>query len=98
MTKTVRILKGAKEHLEQYGWQRFAFGFKHGPCCAVGAINVAATDDAFGKGGDLTAYQAIGALKMSIGIHSLGIWNDDSTRTKEEVLAAFQTAIDQESK
>lgn len=91
--QTADVLKRAKERLETRGWVQGNFETARG-CCAVGAI-IAETlhnNDAF--------YAAENALDEALGMYAVLIteWNDDPSRTKEEVLSLFDKAIENELK
>jgi hypothetical protein len=55
--------------------------------CTVGAISRAAPD------GCDVYWVALDLLRNVVGTSAIEIWNDQPTRTKEDVLAAFDKAI-----
>lgn len=57
--------------------------------CAIGALDVAAHS----SGDRFTYSDARDALRQAVGVHLLPEWNDESGRTKADVLAAFDRAI-----
>lgn len=103
----VEILHEAREILVEKGWTQGCVardargkicdvGSRAAVCfCAMGAISkVAAFDDPLRP-----AKQAIIALRRAIGLtrslQGVGAWNDAPERTKEEVIAAFDKAIEE---
>lgn len=64
--------------------------------CSIGAIDRALylLDGTF-RLNDVLLDSAFDALAKSVKVDSIALWNDDSCRTHEEVLAAFDDAIAQ---
>lgn len=82
---TRAILLAAARHLERHGWTQGARGSRGTPCCAVGAIGVAA-------GSAHAAYEAVAVVRQHLGVHGLSSWNDQRGRRAAEVTAALRGA------
>lgn len=86
------ILMAARARIEQ-GWVCGAGSTTDGKVCSLIAITRSADwthDDLLRGRGDKT----LDYLRKAIGRPDIIDWNDTATRTKEEVLAAFDRAIE----
>lgn len=106
-TTTKEVLLEAARHIEAFGLLKGERGRQGSPCCAIGAIEVAAMGDTSKyplnhEGIDLV-YDAVGALAHTIGVwgpnsrrRALDVaeWNDDPDRTRSEVLATMRAAAE----
>lgn len=88
MDPVTEVLIRARAAIEERGWCRGSFEDGNGAMCAIGALNRAA------PGISPVRRAALGRLKMVVGVNSLSMWNDHIAKTKAEVLAAFDHAID----
>lgn len=95
MTTVTNILKKAKALIQTHGWQQDNYGDASCGFCALGAIRVATSgsvnvpyDDNYG-----TYYDARMIFRHTIG-GPIPSWNDTAGRTKEDVLEAFDKAIE----
>jgi hypothetical protein len=91
-----QILNKAADILEKYGWVQNRFGNERMGFCALGAFNKVAPTKIFAN----SAFQAKELLRGTVrtindGNSNIVEWNDHSTRTKEEVIAAFRQAANQ---
>lgn len=100
------VLIAAKWILENVGWCQGAyykdknglktsvFAIKSGDsldcCCLVGACNLVDTDF-------YLSHCAVQSLGIVVGNQHVPTWNDSKGRTKEEVIAAINTAIEKEN-
>lgn len=90
-----KILVGAKKLLEN-GWCQKHLNVidENGNMsyCSIGAIHSAANNIALLRSQD--RQRAYDSLRISIENYYIDNWNDHPDRTKEEVLAAFDKAIE----
>lgn len=93
-----QILRAAKRLLVDKGWTKGELK-AHGRYCSMGAFRMAATGNPNGGVmGYPDALKALHILKNAIyaaGGGEITGWNDQSNRTKKEVLKVFDTAIGQ---
>lgn len=99
---SLQVLQTARKFLDDYGWIQGDYGHEDIGFCAIGAIWTAVwkffprgTGEQRERGGRL-AGRAAKQLKDSIAwpfSSTLASWNDEPGRTKEEVLALFDSAI-----
>lgn len=82
-------LKKAKGLLEKYGWLRGRLGDKQSGFCAWGALRESCNDYDCVRLYDARALFA----KVTKPENGIGEWNDKKSRTKRQVLAAFDRAI-----
>lgn len=82
----VEILRAAKQHILHYGWKQKDLGRLRGPCCMLGAVYVVGAWNS-------VAEDTIDVLEQAVGNNHVPTWNDDPSRTLEEVLTAFDRAI-----
>lgn len=100
MKGATKILIAAKDKLENVGWvqgqsQRYDWDTnKVIGYCALGAINVATDQLLYSRKGK-AINQAVDCLQKAIGgaKYSVVAYNDNIDRTKQEVLEAFDKAI-----
>lgn len=90
------ILRQGKANIIGRGWcqgdELAIHGPPDGPCCAATAMNVAGGCDHWRQIDD-----AIELLKDAVGVNrrvGIATWNDAPGRTVEEVLAAYDRAIE----
>ena len=90
-TQVADVLAAARGLIEERGWVQGLFRGPEGQICAREALNVAC-DRSLRR--HLFDRFSTGALRDVIGTSFLGVcgWNDAPGRTKQEVLAAFETA------
>ncbi len=89
------ILTAAKQLIETRGWakgdeQVFAEGCPHGFCVAT-AVTKTLWDNISAQADVLRAFREANGIEPVI---TIGAWNDAPERTKEQVLAAFDKAIE----
>lgn len=87
--RRINVLRRARDNLVRYGWVQGVLGSRQHGFCARGAIHAATRSDEFRIG-------AGGALKDTIGgrwNYSISTWNDETRRTKEQVIRAFDRTI-----
>ncbi|KPI09907.1 hypothetical protein OV450_3398 [Actinobacteria bacterium OV450] len=87
--QTRQILGEAIKVLERDGWHQGGLVAADGAVCAMGAINRAATGSAHDY--TMAGALAVCTLQMSIG-QQVPQWNDDPSRTKEDVILAMKKA------
>lgn len=92
---TLEVLKGAKKLLETKGWVKGEYVNKDG-YCLVGALSTSISKVAK-KLGKYPEHHWGMALEQFIQSPSWASWNDHADRTKEEVLAVLDKAIEWES-
>lgn len=97
------ILDSAADIIERNGWwQGYYYDLgtdlpkRERPCCARGAINLAANGRTPDRLSDV-GQDALGVLERFLGIsgdhpNSVADWNDDAGRTAEQVVAALRSA------
>ena len=89
-----QLLINARHHLVENGWiQGYNYDENSEKCCSFGALYVALwrSDDRANRGA-LTG--AMIELSKAIGNYPVTWWNDQPERTKEDVIAAFDRAIE----
>ena len=92
MTSNQRIIQKLREAraLIEQGWcqriAKFSFTDGHTLYCPIGALYEVKEDQSY--------FYALDALVRAIEYEDIGAWNDDPYRTKEDVLSAFDHAID----
>jgi hypothetical protein len=101
-TKTISDLKKTKEVLNTLGWRQGMFQGpmegnrfipdRSGPCCLIGAYNLATVGDACGYSDGATDEYAANLLGFEEASQAFN-WNDEGKRTKEEVLDRIDAAI-----
>lgn len=87
-------LAAAAEYIEAHGWIQHRTGSPGGPVCAAGALRAVASAPAWEPQtvGQYERYSdSWGAASDYLG-QSLAGWNDNPTRTREEVVAALRAA------
>jgi hypothetical protein len=87
---THEVLVKARNRIERTGWTQALTGPRHGPNCIYAACSWEAGTSV---GTAKAANELRNALELKHPRLSLMVWNDQSSRTKEEVLAAFDKAI-----
>ena len=102
MTKTLevsietKILTKAKEEIEKYGWIQNAHGDRRRGYCVIGALEAADPDWVdYDKHARALFSGVIPSGVTEDKESRILVWNDKPGRTKEDVLAAFDTAIAQ---
>jgi|SRR5271170_7865093 len=104
-TTVKEVLEAARWIIANKGWCQGYYGKdKHG--MALGSINLATHAVSFCSLGaievvtksNILQYRAEVLLRETIGDSSIGSWNDKSGQTKEQVLKAFDLAIEKSSK
>lgn len=102
MASVKEVLEGARRELKTRGWvQGLLFSGRR--CCSIGAVNLATAN----TGLEFLDQQAIRTRAISLltnvtgaadcaisSTNAVANWNDAPDRTEEEVLAAFDAAID----
>lgn len=100
--ETVEILRRAKAEIERRGWMQGGYGDTRKPAatcpvCMEGALQAAVHGDPFEYRQVSELDEAMEFLRTAADLdedQALGDdWNDDTDRTKEDVLAAFDRAI-----
>lgn len=99
--KTSEVLRKAADEIRRRGWYQGDYGsdetsYRSCKVCALGAVNAAFFDGDPFVGilmGDWTRRRAITLLEEVVG-GNVGVWNDQSARTVEEVLDAFEKAAE----
>lgn len=91
---TVETLRAAKAELLLHGWTRGTFeNSRTGELCALGAINRALKGVAWSTA--FAWHPTTRCLQHAIGDgNHIAQWNDAQSRTPEDVLAAFDAAIE----
>jgi hypothetical protein len=95
---TVEILRKAKAEIEQRGWTQGGWGGADhdslgcGPCC----LGIAVQRAMYGRTrtGDVVTEAAWAFMLKAIGSSKPSSWNDAVGRTKEDVLAALDRALE----
>lgn len=91
LTKARAILTDPKR-----GWKQNSLGHRHGPVCALGAINTATHGSPVRVMATIAAgtrnFRARTALRRVIST-PIPYWNDSRQRTKRQVVGAFTRAI-----
>jgi Fe-S-cluster formation regulator IscX/YfhJ len=83
------VLDDAADLIERGGWIQNALYDHAGGFCSVGALyEICPTD--------FPRWRTYAALRSVIGGRSLAEWNNDPSRTKQQVLDAFRAAAKQE--
>jgi hypothetical protein len=102
MSSTVELLKSAKDVILQYGWVQGTQGDRESGFCATGAIWEAAGYRVPSGLSDVARWQVLVEAQAAESVLFdvlrnllIGprVFNDTIGRTKEEVLALFDTAI-----
>lgn len=87
LTAESRALLDAADYIEKHGWcQGEVFG-PDDAVCAIGAIMATATNL-----GILDRAAGLLARYLDIGIDRVARWNDDPSRTKDQVISALREA------
>lgn len=81
--KTSEVLRRAGDILRVRGWCQDDFVAEGGEVCALGAVRVVREDDWIDH---------IAGLRAVTGFYLVGEWNDDRTRTEDEVRTALDAA------
>lgn len=81
-----KYLKLARDHIDEYGWRKGAFGQKYGPTCAVGALDIVAI------GGSSVYVAGYRYLKVAAG-YLPAQYNDEVCKTKQDCLDWYNRAI-----
>ncbi len=92
----LEVFEKAKALLETSGWCQGASENAEGQHCATDAICVAAGHREIGdkpRGDDSFCVASMNRFYKHTGLSSIVAWNDNNGRTKDEVLATFDTAI-----
>lgn len=105
-SETLRILKGARE-LIKTGWCQLKYEH-HDHFCLMGALQKTAFDETGPDDLDAIYHpsyrafeKALSALCDAVNVETpdrLTDWNDEGIRTKDEVVVAFDKAIEMEKK
>jgi hypothetical protein len=97
---TYDVLRAARAYLLEHGWQRGGWGTGTTSCAGGAIVNVEnwRTDAGFLWDRDLEGHPAARALCDAVGVEGdyrpLAQWNDANGRTFDEVIAAFDAAIE----
>ena len=108
MNRDERILRGAVQTIKEFGWKQGSMGTDQLGYCAVGAISRAARVECHGNGGYAGPGCEIGItvnrpleLLRKVAVERTGridistvLYNDDSRRTRDEVLSALEEAAE----
>lgn len=84
------VYEKAAEYLEEYGWKR-SFGMHGYDRCIMGAFESVTWDSADDRRWSIACTWAMDVLELvgreeDYGKHPLSVWNDDPSRTKDEVI------------
>lgn len=91
MKTVLKVLLEAVKTIEQFGWIQGEGGTDIRGYCMLGAMHSAALGwNIFNK------CKLPVAKVLNVSTHSIDKWNDTPGRTKEEVLAVFRKAIENE--
>lgn len=97
MRSVSETAQGAIDALNKYGWIRYEGGSKDTGFCALGAINYATFCGLDNPNEEYDEFRICSdSLAKAIGTKQIALWNDDSSRTKDDVIAALQKVIDNE--
>lgn len=95
MTAVTRILKKAKALIKTHGWQQDNYGDASCGFCALGAIRVATSGSVnVPYDGNYGAYFDARLIFRNVVGGPIPSWNDRVGTTKEDVLEAFDKAIE----
>jgi hypothetical protein len=85
----------ARELIETRGWVQQNYGYCNGPVCMVGALRLACgAGHPSGSVAEWEIFGAVhGALKEVTASKDIVAWNDATTRKREDVIAAFERAV-----
>lgn len=109
VSPVLNLLRGALHRLEVYGWTQGAAVDEHGRHCMVGAIEAEIrTVELNPNGGARDIYRSISSNDYEVYIKTRNLldrltggcaigFNDTRGRTKDQVMAVFQQAIDEVS-
>lgn len=95
MKKDSEVLECAAKLLEEKGWIQHSYRDDNNQHCVVGAVAVC--KESFMANGSILGYPASNILRANefpVINGSCSAWNDDPSRTKEEVIAALLSAAE----
>jgi hypothetical protein len=83
------IFKKAADHLREFGWRKGDYGSQGQPCCALGALAVAACTSPYRLDCGVPEYDALQAAARAKGAYGIINYNDEVAASADDVIALF---------
>jgi hypothetical protein len=91
---TNELLNDAADYIETYGWVQHQSGKAGGPACAISSLHFCCNNWSDADLAVEKLYRHLGNMDQGYSYISISSWNDNSLRTKEEVIAALRAAAE----